>query len=613
MADLSNKQLNEMLQSAFADAAPDKAEEIVSAAKSKNSAITVSIVQENYKEKYTKRAALIAACLTVVIGLAVTLMLVRNNTVSATVCIESDRCIEIALNSDNRPVSLSGPDNMSIQLAQRIDKGATLTQAVDNILDEMRETGSLTYDSNTVLITANISENAEELLEETFDAVRNSFDDSDFNGAILTTVASEDKEIERIARRHRISAGKAEMVYDIIHQEKNLRTDLLCRLSVNDLNLLSFFRSVVYDDIRVYGESRGCIDPNVAIRYASREAGIDDANAVVTLGVDEYGLIYSVTVHGKDRVYIYRLDAQSGDIIAVSQGEDLKTAQMADQNTPSPAPTEKRSSPTEGATESAAQPQMIVTYQNNDPNVSPTTVGNTPDPDSRTSAESPKTPRTASPKQEKPTSPKQQAPPTAKRQAPTTPKKVTPTVKPQTATQAPRATSPPATLPPTQPKRDPAIFTSPSYYTSSGVQSKNPLTSSAKAITVRRIVNGYNIFYDADSFPYASKGVQGGISALVCNRAQFKKLTGSSDSRYDDSYFKTHALYIHMNRDANYHWVKSISAAYMNGSTLCLKNSEPVGYYIPAGSAEADRIYTVVYELNKSDLSDFVNMVEYTD
>lgn len=615
MAKLSNKQLNDLLESAFENAAPDKAEEIVSAAQKKNTAITVSIVQEDYKSKYMKRAALIAAGLVIVIGLVVTLMLVHNNTPYATISIESDRCIEISLNSDYRPVSLSGPDNMSIRMAQRISKGASLEETVDNILDEMRGNGSLSENSNTVLITSDAPEDAEKLLSRSFDAVRDSFDEDGFDGAILSTIASDDETVTRMAHRHRISVGKAEMVSDISHKIKNLRTELLCRLSVNDLNLLSLFRSVVYDDIGVYGESRGCIAPNAAIRYVCSEAGVDDANAVITMGVDEYGLIYSITVHGKDRVYIYRLDADSGEILTVSQGEDLQAAQMADRNTPSPKPSSDKKTTATEPTEQSTSPQNIPLLPANAPDrpsatqtVAPTTAAayhdTTPDP---TQAKMQNPTNAKQPSIEKPTTRPQPA-----MQKPT--QRVKPTDAPK-PTEAPRPTptQPPATSAPTQPqKQEPAIFTSNNYLPSGGVQTKNPLTSAAKQISVRRIANGYNLFYNSESFPYAAPGKQGGISALVCSREQFRKLTGSTDSRYDESYFKNHALYIYMNRDANYHWVKSISAAYMQGGTLCLKNSEPVGYYIPADSPDADRIYTVVYELNKSDLSDFTNMVEYT-
>ena len=68
-----------------------------------------------------------------------------------------------------------------------------------------------------------------------------------------------------------------------------------------------------------------------------------------------------------------------------------------------------------------------------------------------------------------------------------------------------------------------------------------------------------------------------------------------------------------MNRDVNYHWIKSVTGAYMNGGTLCIENSEPVGYYITTNASNPEQIYTVVYELNKSDLTDFTNMVEFTD
>ena len=167
------------------------------------------------------------------------------------------------------------------------------------------------------------------------------------------------------------------------------------------------------------------------------------------------------------------------------------------------------------------------------------------------------------------------------------------------------------TSPPTEPpKREPAVFAANDFIR---IASGNGSPSSgARQVALRRIINSYNTFYDDAHFPYSPAGQQGGITALVCNREQLYRLTGSADSRFDDSYFAEHVLYVYMNRDISYHWTKSVESAYMDGGVLYFKNSEPVGYYIPQGSENANRIYTVVYELDKSELSDFVSAVEYT-
>ena len=125
---------------------------------------------------------------------------------------------------------------------------------------------------------------------------------------------------------------------------------------------------------------------------------------------------------------------------------------------------------------------------------------------------------------------------------------------------------------------------------------------------MRRVYNGYDTYYDSQSFPYAAQGTQGGITALVFNTAQFRALTGTDDSRFDDAYFRTHALYVYMNRDAAYHWTKSVDNAYVDGSVLYIEDAEPVGRYV--GDQET-KIHTVIYELNKDDLRPFTNMLEF--
>lgn len=585
MAKFNNRQLNSLLKDAFSAAAPDKADQIVKAASKDNRAPIYSIAQVNFKQRYIKTTALIAAVLVAVFGIVFVIILTRGNTPYATVTVESDQCVEITLNRDNRPVSISGSGSAAIRLARQAGKCNTVAEAVDGVLDAMLDNGNLGDNGNTVLITVDSPGDEEALLEDCFDAALDSFNDSGFDSAILTAVASDDKAINRIASGHRISVGKAEMVSDIIRADRSFSTDNLCRLSVNDLNLLSSYRRILYTNIDVYGVSSGCIAPRTALMSALEDLGLSDADATVSLDADRYGLIYSVTVRSADGWYIYRLNAASGEILAVSRGETPQIAQMADNNTPSPAPTEKKTEPaTSKATEKPKTPQGNLTVTTSTPqSPSPTTPAannNTP------------------------------APTEAKKPAATTAKpKPTSVPATQKPTQAP--TSAPAPTDP--PRRDPAVFTASSYLPyNAGLQSGSPLSSFARQISLTRVVNGYNTYYDSESFPYTAIGTQGGITALVCNTDQFRRLTGTADSRFDDDYFATHALYVHMNRDVDYHWIKSIKSAYMDGGALCLYNSDPVGYYI-TDSKNAERIYTVIYELNKSDLADFERIVEFTE
>lgn len=651
MAKLSNKQLNNLLRSAFADTAPDNAEDIIRKARGRNTAMTVSVTQEDYKKEYLKRGALIAAGLVFLFGIVLTLILVRTNTPYATICIENDECVEIVLNRDDRPLSVSGKNNAAIRLARKIDVGGAVEEAVDSALDAMLENGNLGENSNTVLITVDAPESEKELLKASFNAARKSFADSDFSGAILTAVASDDKTVARIARHNRVSVGKAEMVSDIIRRNRSFNIENLCRLSVNDLNLLSTSRSVVYTNIGVFGESRGCITPQDALHHTALDLGYSDSDATATLEADLYGLVYSVTVHAKDGIYRYRLNAVSGEIIGVAKDEMTQTTRISEHSEPTVSPTEKKeakkkTNATEAPTErNGLLPDLmhLLSPENRGSrtadDITPTETAS-PSDDAPAQTEPPvsdpaKTKPTAKPpQQENETSAPQRQTATQKPaetthqqtavQQPTQPKATTPApVKPKptqaaatqkaTEAQKPKPTTAPKPKPTEPPKRDPAIFTAGTYLNYTGGTQNGTPSSSAKQIGISRVVNGYNVYYDNKTFPYTPAGKQGGVTALVCNAAQFKKLTGTSDSRFDDTYFKVHALYVYMNRDANYHWVKSIAAAYMDKGTLCLKNSEPVGYYIAPESDKADRIYTVVYELNKSDLKDFENMIEYTD
>ena len=552
MRTVKNKDVEQLLFSAFADAAPDKADEIIQKASAKRApGALMSIDQVNYRQKYIHYFTVAAAALVLIAGIILSIVISRNNEVVGTVTVEGVECYEIAINRACRPLSISGRDSAAKQSVHLIPKDYdTLSEAVDHVLDTMLDTGSLNDDCNTVLITVSLDDRSEEQLGIAIDAAKGSFDDAVFDGAILGTVASSDHEVLSISRHNTVSVGKAEMVWDILAVQDLASTSALCRLSINDLNLYSLYYQIPYESISVYGVSHGCITPDQAAELALRYLNEPSATAEAVLGCDETGLLYIVTVWDRGEATVCRLSATTGELIP----EDIPAATESHTETvsPSAAPTSSATQPTDAD----------------------------------------KTEPSASNREEPDDSPQ----PTVAQQ-PTSAAKPTqvPTQKP---TSAPKPT-----------EVEPDIFTRSAYYRyTAGIYGSEILPSGARQISVRRVFNGYDTYYGADTFPYSAQGAQGGITALVFNTTQFRNLTGTDDSRFDDEYFKTHALYVNMNRDADYHWTKSIDSAYINGSVLYIEDAEPIGRYV--GDQET-KIHTVIYELNKDDLRSFTNMLEF--
>ena len=549
---MKNKDVEKMLFSAFADAAPDRADDIINRASAvRTPGALMSIDQVNYRQRYMRYITAVAAALVLIAGVILAVVISRNNEVVGTVTVEGAECYEIELNRACSPLSINGLDSAAKQSVRLIRKDYdTLGEAVDRVLDTMLYTGSLNDDCNTVLITVSLDDRPEEQLGIAVDAAKQSFDDSDFDGAILGTVASSEKAVLSISRRHTVSVGKAEMVRDILAVEDSVSASALCRLSINDLNLYSLYHRIPYDIIFVYGVSHGCITPDEAIELALSYLNEPSASAEAVLDCDDYGLLYTVTVKNKDRVAVCRLSALTGELI----WEDIPAADEAPSETVSPATL---------ATAPATQPTEADKTQ----------------------------------------------PPTSGREEPD--ETIRPTVS-QQPTSAVKPTQAPAQKPTSAPKpteAEPDIFTRAAYYRyTAGIFGREILPSGAKQISVRRISNGYNTYYNNGTFPYSSQGTQGGITALVFNKTQFRSLTGTDDSRFDDAYFRTHALYVYMNRDANYHWTKSIDSAYVDGSVLYIGDAEPIGKYV--GDQET-KIHTVIYELNRDDLRSFTDMFEF--
>lgn len=565
---MKKNEIEKLLSSAFADAVPDRSDEIIKKASAKKTpGALMSIDQADYRKKYLHYAAMAAAVLVLIAGVIISTVIVKNHEVTGTITVEGSACIEITLNRSDRPLAIVAHDSYSQAVARNVRRGhSTLSEAVDDVLDAMRDCGSLDENNNTVLITASFSDaaRAREQLGAAVAAAKDSFAEAGFDGAILSTVASKQKEILRLSQLNHVSVGKAEMVSDILTALPDLKAADLCRLSINDLNLLSRYRGVMYSSISDFGEPRGCITPEQAAQLALGYVSEPDAAAQAVLGCDEIGLTYLVTVMSADSTYACRLSAETGELIT-------------DDAPPAPAPTADPAAPTAPTTVPATQPSVPTVPQNTSP--APTTAPPRPT----------EAPATAAPTQPMPTQP-----------APTKP-----------APTQPVPTQPAPTQPaPTQPApTEPDIFTRSAYYRyTSGVTDADVLPAAARPITIRRILNGYDTYYDDSTFPYTARGVQGGVTALVFNTAQFRALTGTDDARFDDAYFEHHALYIYMNRDASYHWTKSITGAYVDGSVLYLGNAEAIGRYV---GDQQTRIHTVIYELDKDALTAFGSMLEF--
>ena len=572
MRTVKKNNVEELLFKAFADAVPDRTEEIIKKASAKKTpGALMSIDQVNYRKKYLHYAAMAAAVLVLIAGVIISTVIVKNHEVAGTITVEGSACIEITLNRNDRPLSINAHDSFSQAVARNVRKDhSTLSEAVDDVLDAMRDCGCLDENNNTVLITASFSDaaRAREQLDIAVGAAKDSFAEAGFDGAVLSTIASKQKEILRLSQRNHVSVGKAEMVSDILTAIPDLNAADLCRLSINDLNLICRYRGVMLTSIAHIGEPHGCITPEQAAQLALDYVSEPDSAAEAVLGCDEIGLIYTVTVSTPRGAVDCRLSAVSGELIT-------------DDAPPAAEPTENPSIPTTAPTVPATQPTEPTQPQNTPP--TPTTVSPT-SPTRPTEA-----PATAVPTQPMPTQP-----------APTKP-----------APTQPVPTQPAPTQPaPTQPApTEPDIFTRAAYYRyTSGVTDADVLPAAARPITIRRVLNGYDTYYDADSFQYTAQGVQGGVTALVFNAAQFRALTGTNDSRFDDAYFEQHVLYIYMNRDADYHWTKSLTGAYVDGSTLYLENAEAIGRYV---GDQDTRIHTVIYELNKDDLRAFTDLLEF--
>lgn len=541
---MTNREMGRELYRAFESATPDVWDRIQERTDEPPTALgrRMHIIQG----QVIKRTALIAASILVIAGVMLSLLAMITGGELAAVTVDTYGAVKMSLSRSSRPLSIVAGDRAGSAILDGYgNRSDTPQQAIDSLLAYMIKTGTLCDEDNTVLLTIEGDEDAEDELHGTLlDAALGCFSAERFDGAVLVHIATDDEDVRRLSEHHGISVGKAQMIADILDALPSERASMLAGLSINDLNLIACSVELSFTDITVVGTSSesGRIGADDAVRAALSDAGLQEARGIrVRYGADDSGLVYVVTFENGGRVYEYRVTADTGEVLGTrtSDGGGVTTTHDVSAATAATSPTVSGISSTEQA--------RVIEYI------------------TATAATAADTPAVQQP--------------------------IQPAAPDSTVLPAPAETA----------AAEPAIFSASSYLRVTDTSGAPPTLSD---IAFCRISSGYDTFYDADSYPYA-----GEMCAAVFNTRQLYSLLGVTGG-YTDAYFASHALLILMECEDNLHWARGIATIGISGDTLYVGETERVGVFSSQNSGGV--VNTLVYELDRSDLSSVREAVKYT-
>lgn len=201
--------------------------------------------------------------------------------------------------------------------------GMEVKDGVGTLVGEMADKGYISKEANTVLVSIEGAENADQIKAELAETITDKLADREVEGSVIVQdIPGNDPNLENTATQYGISPGKAQLIAQIIAQNSLHTYDELAKLSIHELNVLRQSYYVNQDKVEVSGQPSllTYIGAERAMEIATEKAGITaDAKAELTYHAGM--MIYCVEFETETHEYRYRINAVTGEIVTEEKVE----------------------------------------------------------------------------------------------------------------------------------------------------------------------------------------------------------------------------------------------------------------------------------------------------
>lgn len=275
-------------------------------------------------QSYTAVAAIVLLVINIGVGL------VRDraqNRVETIISLDVNPSIELSVNAQDRVVAVTAINaDANIVLSGMNLTGSTTNVAVNAILGSMYKQGYLGVSSNSILVSVDNKneEVSREIETRLIEDINETLQSYSLEAAILSqTVSTADNTVMQTATNYEMSQGRTILIQKIIDNNPYYTFEELSQLTINELNLLLNSQNIEVQTVTVVGvASEGYyIGQNAAAETVlSQFAGNRDAlkDLYVDIGVLNARMVYEVSYLYEGVIYIYEVDALTGEIVANS-------------------------------------------------------------------------------------------------------------------------------------------------------------------------------------------------------------------------------------------------------------------------------------------------------
>ncbi len=322
---MRNEDMQKKIKTAFEHAAPDVLDTVLSDIASGNDQSKQILVmggQKTMKNTIRNLTAIAAAAVLVVGGSAGYAVYRNNYKVASTISLDVNPSVEITANRKEDVLAVTALNDDGRAIIGDMDfTGSSSDVTVNALIGSMLRGGYLSDLANSILISVDDDDAAHgaALQKKLADDVNALMQVNAFDGAVLSQTITKNSDVWTLADEYGITAGKAQLVSEIVAGNPVHTFEELAPLSINELNLLSASSTVATTAESVgQASDKAYIGNDRAQEIALEHAGltVDDVLGIrVEMDYERGGMVYEVEFYADGYEYDYDISAETGEIV----------------------------------------------------------------------------------------------------------------------------------------------------------------------------------------------------------------------------------------------------------------------------------------------------------
>lgn len=327
---MKNKDIENKIKTAVQHSVPDILDSILSDCEEQKGEVLYMNTQIKKHRSWVRTFAAIAAVFALFIIGITGYGIYGNRAVDSIISFDVNPSLEIKVNRNEKVLEVNPLNEDGKKVVGNMDlKNTDLEIAVNALIGSMLTNGYIDDIQNSILISVQNKDEKKsaslqaKLEEEVSDLLRA----SSVDGAVLSQLVADNKNVKDLAQKNEISTGKAQLIWQLVSKNSDYDFEDLAKLSINDLNLLIEAKNLEIENASVTGSAsdKAYIGADRAVEIAMSHAGVNRSDArelEVELDYDDGKFIYEVEFYANGMEYEYDIHAVNGEILSFDKERD---------------------------------------------------------------------------------------------------------------------------------------------------------------------------------------------------------------------------------------------------------------------------------------------------